>query len=211
MTQRFAATILALLCAFALRGDEVLDNAAVIRMVNAGLSHEVIVIKIDRSAAHFDVATDALIALKAAGVPDVVIKAMLLKPASVTPPTTSAPPPAIAAPATPTDHCVAATHYALGTNGWAWVPASVCVTPREISVDEQNIPIERVAAHCSVKATLFDLGGDAEWWFTDGKETFKFRAKENEIRDLSDAVARANPAAKHGACADRVIRALMPK
>jgi len=200
--------LIALLFAFAVHADEVIDNAAVIKMVKGGLSADVVMIKIDQSAARFDVSTDALIALKAAGVPDGVIKSMLLKQPSAAPAAVKPPAPPAAQQLPPADRCINATHYALGTNGWAWVPASVCLTPREISVDEQDIALERVTTHCFTKASVL---GDAEWWFTDGKEVFKFRGRENELRELSSALVHAVPAAKNGSCTDRSIIAAMPK
>jgi hypothetical protein len=56
---------------------EVLTNDSVISMSKAGLSPEVILEKIRMSQAQFDLSTDGLVALKAAGVNDLVIKAML--------------------------------------------------------------------------------------------------------------------------------------
>lgn len=71
--------MLILLFAARLLAAEVLDNAAVVRMVGAGLGADVVTLKIERSQARFDTSADALIALKAAHVPDGVIRAMLMK------------------------------------------------------------------------------------------------------------------------------------
>jgi len=57
--------------------QDVLHNADVIKMVSAQLAPETIVLKIETSVGQFDVSTDALTELKAAGVPDVAIAAMI--------------------------------------------------------------------------------------------------------------------------------------
>lgn len=195
--RRYLPLILAF--AFVAHADEVLDNAAIMRLVQAGLSTDIIMIKIDRTPTRFDMSTDALIALKAANVPDSVIKAMLLKlPAAATPP------------AQATNRCINVTYYNLGPNGWAWIPSSLCVTPTEISVDDQTIKGEAVAAQCFVKA--LSLGrADAEWWFTDRHESFKFRGKENELDEIAALVVRAAPSSRRGSCNDRSIAPLFPK
>ena len=82
---RRLALIVALAVAATARSAEVLDNTAIIRMVHAGLSPEIIVLKIDQSEARFDLSTDALVELKTAGVADAVIKAMMLKAPRATP------------------------------------------------------------------------------------------------------------------------------
>lgn len=56
---------------------ELLTNETVISLVKAGLGPEAIQAKIGTSRGSFDTSTNALIALKQAGVPDVVIAAML--------------------------------------------------------------------------------------------------------------------------------------
>jgi hypothetical protein len=58
-------------------GQEVLTNDTVVTMVKAGLSESVILAKIRSSASKFDLRTDALVALKNAGIPDRVIEAMM--------------------------------------------------------------------------------------------------------------------------------------
>jgi len=195
--------LLIALLAFAARADEVVDNAAVLKMVQAGLSAEIILIKIDHSAARFDTTTDALIALKNANVPDAVIKAMLLAKPAVPVPAAAPAPKAAAAPAT--DRCLNVKYYTLGGSGWAWTPASVCISASDVSVNEQSIPLNGVTANCFTKSSML---GDAEWWITDGRESFKFRGKESEMQEASDALDRATPSAKHGNCSDRKLAAL---
>jgi len=127
--------VLALLAAAAtsVNAAELLDNDAVIRLTKAGLTVEIVLLKIEQSDARFDVSTDALIALKSAGVSDAVIKAMMMK--------AQAPPPRAAAPAeaagTTNSSCVNLSLYTLGTNGWDWVPATACLSSTDFSVDEQ--------------------------------------------------------------------------
>ena len=56
---------------------EVLTNADVVKLVNAGLSPETIETKIAATETKFDTSTDALVALANDGVPDRVIRAMI--------------------------------------------------------------------------------------------------------------------------------------
>ncbi len=56
---------------------ETIDNATVIQLVGIGLGEDAVIAKIKGSANQFDVGTDALIALKGAGVPSSVIAAMI--------------------------------------------------------------------------------------------------------------------------------------
>src|ERR1700682_4080267 len=90
---------------------EALDNAAVLRLVASGLSADIIVLKIERSQTRFDTSTDGLIALKDARVPDVVIRAMILRGDAQSSAATPAAAPATTAPATdpPTTSQTAAT------------------------------------------------------------------------------------------------------
>lgn len=92
--------------------QEMLRNADIVTMTNARLAADTIVLKIETSTSQFDTSTDALAVLKAAGVPDVVISAMIKasvrttdSPAS---PTKAPPPPA---PAPVTSHDSKATVY----------------------------------------------------------------------------------------------------
>ncbi len=72
----FAAALVA--CAWALPASaETLDNAKVIELSKVGLGDEAVIAKIKASAAQYDTNTDALIALKNAGVSSAVIAAMI--------------------------------------------------------------------------------------------------------------------------------------
>ena len=59
--------------------QQALDNAAVIKLSKSGLSEDLIVQTINASAGHYDTGTDALIALKQAGITDKEVGAMLSK------------------------------------------------------------------------------------------------------------------------------------
>jgi hypothetical protein len=62
-----------------LRAQQTLDNASVIKLSKSGLSEDLIVQTVTASAGHYDTSTDALIALKQAGITDKEIGAMLNK------------------------------------------------------------------------------------------------------------------------------------
>jgi hypothetical protein len=73
--------IVTVLLASAAFGDEApLSNADVVRMLQAGLSAELVISKIQASAAAFDTSTGALVELAEAKVPEPVIRAMMAKP-----------------------------------------------------------------------------------------------------------------------------------
>ena len=74
------------------RGQEVLTNESVIAMKQARLPDTVILAKIRSTQNKFDLSTNALIALKGAGVSDQIIEAMVTQPAP-TPTAQPAPPP----------------------------------------------------------------------------------------------------------------------
>ncbi len=59
------------------QGSEVLRNADIMALAKAGVSAEVTVLKIKVSSAQFDTSADAILVLKAGGVPDAVIGAMI--------------------------------------------------------------------------------------------------------------------------------------
>jgi hypothetical protein len=81
------------------QSQEVLRNADVVTMTTARLGAETVVLKIETSATQFDTTADALAVLKAAGVADSVIAAMIKSAARTAP----APTPA----ATPTSTAIA--------------------------------------------------------------------------------------------------------
>ena len=71
----FAILALAPLC----NAQQVMDNSAVIKLSKSGLGEDLIVQTINASPGHYDTSTDALIALKQAGVSDKEVGAMLTK------------------------------------------------------------------------------------------------------------------------------------
>ena len=82
-------TLLALAATIALslaaRAQEALDNAAIVKLAHASLGESLIVQTIHASPGHYDTSTDALIALKQAGVTDKEIGAMIARNAAPAP------------------------------------------------------------------------------------------------------------------------------
>ncbi len=76
-----------------LAAQQAMNNDAIVKLVKAGLSDDVIVATINSSAGSYDTSADALVNLKTSGVDDKVIKAILAK--------TTPPPPAVHSPAEP--------------------------------------------------------------------------------------------------------------
>lgn len=77
MTRTFFLLLVAAILATLSAGAETITNDDVIRMARAGLSAETINLKIKNSRTSFDVSTDALIALKQAGVHEKTIQLMI--------------------------------------------------------------------------------------------------------------------------------------
>jgi hypothetical protein len=200
--------VLLLLLASSLHAAEVVDNAAVVRMVRAGLSIDVVITKIAQSQTTFDTSVDALITLKGEGVPDPVIKAMLVKAPAAEPATPVAPAAAVQPTPQTESLCVHVQYYTLEGNGWSWKPSLLCASGTGIDIDEQSIPFSRVAAHCFVLSAL--PRNDHEWWLSDGTEVHKFRARDNELQSMSDFIARVRGRIPHGSCGDRSLRKLLP-
>ena len=129
--------ILLLLCP-ALIAQETMTNDAVVKLIKAGLSEDLIVTTISSSPGKYDTSTNALIALKKAGAGDKVVAAMILKasgataapaPASSDPAGTSV---AQAAPVTlekgalpPGVDSVGVYFHDSASNSWQEVPAEV--------------------------------------------------------------------------------------
>jgi hypothetical protein len=83
--------------------QQTMDNATVVKLHKAGLSEDLIIQTINASAGHYDTTSDAMIALKQAGVTDKEVSAMLAKNASANPTSSTAdtPPAAVTSPSTP--------------------------------------------------------------------------------------------------------------
>jgi hypothetical protein len=93
MRKNILAIVFLAVCPLAF-AQQALNNDAIIKLVKAGMSDDLIITTINAQSGNFDVSTDGLIALKTGGASDKVVSAIVLK-ASV------APPPAPAAPAPP--------------------------------------------------------------------------------------------------------------
>jgi len=78
MRKSVLAFVLIALCPL-LIAQQSLNNESVIKLVKAGLSDDLIVSTINGSAGAFDTTADGLIALKAAGVSDKVVSAVVMK------------------------------------------------------------------------------------------------------------------------------------
>src|ERR1039457_1156546 len=76
-------SLLTLLCFAISSGQEPLNNESILKMVKAGLSEDVIANLVKTQPARYAVTPDQLIELKAAGVPDKVVAAMVEKTARV--------------------------------------------------------------------------------------------------------------------------------
>ncbi len=196
-----------LLLASSLQAEEVLDNAAVVKMVRAGLSIDVVMAKVASSQTGFDTSVDALIDLKSQGVPDPLIKAMVLRDQSkpVTPVTQNPAPPASA----PAELCENVEYYTLGQRGWDWQPALLCAGAAGIEIDEQNIPWDQVKAHCFSLSLI--PKNEHEWWLSDVQDVYKFRSRGDELQKISDSIKRMHSAVPNGTCSDRAIRKVMTK
>jgi hypothetical protein len=92
-----AAAVLAMCSIVA--AQQTMNNDAVIKLVKAGLSDDLIVTTISASPGKYDTSADALIALRSAGADSKVISAVLMKSAPGPPPPPAVPASALAAPA----------------------------------------------------------------------------------------------------------------
>ena len=208
---RKLAVVLSLLFAVSLSAEEVLDNAAVLKLLDAGLAPDIIQMKIEQSATSFDVTTDGLIALQKANVPDLVIKAMLRKsamderstPRSPATPAVPAASPDPSRPARADELCLKASYYTSGVNGWSWYPANVCVTSSIVSIDDADIPLGELTAHCLLRPFAINIGGrtargEQEWHFGAGQDLYELRGPADDMRRLYDSLTRMHPEIKHG-------------
>jgi hypothetical protein len=96
MRKCFFTVVFLAICPLAF-AQQALNNDAIIKLVKAGLSDDLIVTTINAQPGNYDTSTDGLIALKTGGASDKVVSAIVLK-ASTPPP---APPAAPAPPAPP--------------------------------------------------------------------------------------------------------------
>ena len=133
--------------------QDVLTNDSVIGMVKAGLAENVIIQKIRASPRKFDTSTDGLIKLKAAGVPDTIVEAMISGGAPAAAATTQGDP-------------TIAHVGAAGTR--ALTPArgeiETSVAPFAGSRQEVVIPAPRAEYRMSDKQPVFSTNLTAEQW-----------------------------------------------
>ena len=82
--------VVSVLCvSFLLYAQQVLDNEAILKLVKAGLSEDVIVGMVNSQAGKYSTSADDVISLKTSGVSDKIIAAMVNKGAVLTPPSGS--------------------------------------------------------------------------------------------------------------------------
>jgi len=81
--------------------QQALNNDAIIKLVKAGMSDDLIITTINAQPGNFDVSTDGLIALKTGGASDKVVSAIVLKASAAPPPPSATPAPPPAPPTTP--------------------------------------------------------------------------------------------------------------
>ncbi len=84
------AGLLFLLLSPILVAQQTLNNDAVVKLIKAGLSEDLIVSTINASPGKFDTSADGLIALKTAGASDKVISAIVMKASGIAPAATAA-------------------------------------------------------------------------------------------------------------------------
>lgn len=84
MRKSLFAVLFLVLCPI-LTAQQTLNNDAVIKMVKAGLSEDVIVTTVNSSPGTYDTSADGLISLKAAGVGDKIVGAMIARASGIAP------------------------------------------------------------------------------------------------------------------------------
>jgi hypothetical protein len=124
MRKSFLALVVLAFCPL-LVAQQSLNNDAVMKLVKAGLSDDLIVSTINSQAGTYDTSADGLIALKGAGVSDKVVAAMVAK---ANAPAQPAPPPAVAAssaPGLPPGIDEVGAYYKDKTGAWAAIPPEI--------------------------------------------------------------------------------------
>ena len=90
MRKNILAVVFLAICPLAF-AQQALDNNAIIKLVKAGLSDDLIVTTINAQPGNYDTSTDGLIALKTGGASDKVVSAIVTKAATAPPPVPPAP------------------------------------------------------------------------------------------------------------------------
>lgn len=103
MRKNILMVVFLAICPLAI-AQQALNNDAIIKLVKAGMSDDLIITTINAQPGNYDVSTDGLIALKTGGASDKVVSAIVLKASAAPPPPPAAPapPPMPVAPAPPT-------------------------------------------------------------------------------------------------------------
>jgi flagellar capping protein FliD len=167
--------------------QQALNNDAIIKLVKAGLSDDLIVSTINAQQGSYDTSTDGIIALKSAGVSDKVVSAIVTKSASQAPVL----PPAAVAP----ESSAAGASY-LAQAGTASGPASIQAGARVViapmggfetyfaaAVREKKVPItltlEKSSAQFFIVSTntewqgfVYGSGGSANWTRNSGSSAY---------------------------------------
>jgi hypothetical protein len=98
--RKWLFAVLILVCCLAVAAQQAMNNDSIIKMVKAGLSDDLIVTTINASPGTYDTSADGIITLKAAGVSDKIVAAIIAKAtAPAAPPVAPQPPPPPPAPA----------------------------------------------------------------------------------------------------------------
>jgi hypothetical protein len=188
MRKCFVALVFLAICPL-LVAQQSLNNDAVIKLVKAGLSDDLIVATINAQPGTYDTSTDGLIALKAAGVSDKVVAAIVLK-AAAPPPVAATPAPAPAAeapaagPAQPAEAGKASGAAPISAGARVVIaPMGGFETYFAAAIREKKVPItltlERASAQFFVVSTntewqgfVYGSGGSAVWNRAGGSAAF---------------------------------------
>jgi len=172
-------TLLFLVCVAGLlapiaQAAEVLTNDTIVSMVKAKLGEAVILSKIKTSTGQYDVTTDGLIKLKAAGVSDKIIEAMMAAPSAAGPSAAPAPPaaPVAAPPSAPSQAPVATPTPATtlpGVPGMAVQGQSLFVKVNDRVLEV--LPVVPEVVHSMAKHFIpYYFGPGDNWHFVRGQK-----------------------------------------
>jgi hypothetical protein len=134
--------------------EKALNNDAIIKMVKAQLSDDVIVTTINASPGAYDTSPDGLIALKQAGVSDKVIAALVAKSAPASPDSAAPSTPDASAPSAPLPPGVDNVGAYCKDSGGNWQPL-----PSEVVIFQSGGLVKHVASAGLVKEDLNGLVG----------------------------------------------------
>jgi hypothetical protein len=149
-----------------LAAQQVMNNDAVIKLVKAGLSDDLIVITISSSPGAYDTTADAIIALKTGGASDKVIAAVLAKSAVPTPasaaPSAAAPEPPATGTTGPAEPGTASGSAPISAGARVVIaPMGGFETYFAAAVREKRVPITLTLDKTS--AQFFVVSTDTQW------------------------------------------------